>query len=89
MDLSKVNENGIYERAGPKQNTIGTGSNAQITCRKDDVVVIIPQDATKNTTFKFTSEPKNDKPRFLSSIINEFSSILIKRIRSLFQAHGD
>ncbi len=89
MDLSKVYENNFYERAGPKQNTIGVDSNAQITYRKDDVVVILPQDAIKNATFTFTSKPKNDNPSFLSSIIDEFSSILIRRIRSLFQAHGD
>ena len=89
MDLSKVNENSLYERAGPKQNTIGIDSNAQITYRKNDIVVILPQNPNTKTKMTVTSEPKNDKPSFLSSIINEFSSILIRRIRNLFQAHGD
>lgn len=89
MDLSKIYENNPYERTGPIQNIIGADSNPQITYRKDDVVVILSQDAIKNATITVTSKPKNDKPSFLSSIINEFSSTLIRRVRSLFQAHGD
>ena len=89
MDLSKINDNILHERAGPKQNANGTDSYAQVTYRKNDIVVILPQNHNRKAKITVTSEPENNGPSFLSSIIAEFPSILTRCIKSLFRVHGN
>jgi len=89
MDINKVDENTLYERAGPAHNAIRIDAHTRVDCRKNNVVVILPGDAMERIEFSITSKPKDSKPGTLTKIIQELSSVFITRIRRIVLPHQD